>query len=377
MDVINLKFTCGIVHEGNIYASCKNYNGLYRISCSTNKAEFISYFAEEEIGAFGLHRDVFRYHDLLCFVPSKAESVHLYHLKNGEMEQIPFRTKRQKGGFVGHLVNENLWLFPEVVGRNLYKINILTKKVVVYEWEYIKSIISRKLEPDLFAVRTALQDGYIFLPIAGTNLMLKLDCDSGEFVCHELALKKLWGCYTGSRGIWILADNGSSVYLWDFKTDKLEFIQKSSQDGSDGKIWNWIVEYKEKVYLIPRFGNAIELLEQNKIIKLLEIDTKAWEVAMRETPFFNPIITEKGVCLLPFASKVLVTIEDKNVLVEDGMALEEGVHPFYDYLTAACKEPGKEGERLGLDTFIRGVLQNNVQEREKINYGANIWEYLK
>lgn len=358
MNSINLRFTCGIVREGSIYASCRNFNGLYKISLLTKKVDFLSYFEGEEISAVDLHRDVFLYHTLLCFVPSKAESIHIYDLEKGKMDKINFRAKQDKGGFVGHLVDEILWLIPVSVGENLYRVNILTKEVMECLWDDVLAPMSIDMQSSFFVTRTTLQKKKIFLPVVATNTVLELDVDTGDVAAHELALKKLWGCYPGENGLWILADNGSSIYLWNYEKNELKLVVQNRQGDNNKRIWNWVVEHKGNVYVVPQWGRKLCMIEGDSLIDLIEIDEAAWQISSDGAPFFLPIIDGDSFILLPYGSKILLTIKDKEVLAEEGMVLTEDMSSFSDYLLVSCRNPGKEGERLDLETFISGVVQS-------------------
>lgn len=377
MNGLNLKFSCGIQNGDYIYASCRNFNGLYKISVSTKVVEFQEFFCGEGINMEELHRGVIRYKDQIYFYGS-AKCIHVYNLMSQKMHTIEFRTSKNDGGVIGHLVGNCLWLFPEVKNRSYYKIDLLTENVTVFDWETIPSCFSEEYEGNLFSIRTTVFKEQIILPVFQTNIILVYDVKTESFAKYELPLKNLLGCFRGERNLWLLADDGNSVYSWDCTRGNNKATLITSTGKGDGiRRWNWLVEVQDCAYLLPAYGENISVLNGSQITTALYIDRKKNGIEKAEQLCYEPVIVGTQLWVLPCAYSKIIILENGDVKSTDELILKIPDDVQKQYLQCVYCEVAREGKRIYFPQFVQGVSKRNGNLSTSQNCCDRIWEKLR
>lgn len=352
-----LKFMCGAKVGEFIYASCMQFNGLAKINSITGDCKILGKFPNEPLCGEYLHKMAFVVDSNIYFIPHLAKNICRYDVQNGKFNNIEIQRENYKGGYIAEKILNKIYMISESAGGNIVEYDTATnmQRVIISSVELIaetKDYISENL---IFFRACSLKD-HLFLPIRNSNIILEIDIKNKSILCHKLKIKKIWGCFKGNKGIWILNCDVNKVYLWNIDKDIIEFKIDMKYTRTERNL-NWIVELKKGIYAIPAWGNNISKLKQGKFVSLCQIERDS---KIERQKFYTPIIDNEVMYLLSMDENQLVIINDEivrmisiNPIYKDTILYKKIIK---SYINSSDNNCFIENEKLELHQFIDGVI---------------------
>lgn len=358
MSLNKLKFMCGIKKDNYIFASSLFFNGLFKIDCMNGSTEYLGKFPNELLDQAYMHRNAFLIKDCIFFVPYKAKNIHVYNIVKRKFEEIKMNCNGYRNGYIGEVIDNEIYLIPEMAGDGIWKLDPETKELSNIVTKEILSELVQKEEGFIF-LRICEMNHNLLLPVKGTNRVLELVASTGKIISHELPIPNIWGGFNGKFGIWLLADGGNIIYYWDNKKNTVEEILYDSQKGmlSKDKL-NWIVETSNQVYAFPVRGENLLILKGNKFETFEKVELCSARLQM----FYNPIKENECIYLLPMGGKELLKICDFEVDHINIQGLNSNSKLYRSVLQAYMEnsriENLFENEKVDLKQYIDGVINS-------------------
>lgn len=352
-----LRFMCGALYKDFILASCLEFNGLYKIYYETGENEYLGSFPNETLVSKNLHRNAFIVNDLVYFIPYKAINIQVYNISRRSFYEITVERNGYKGGYIGIQSNEDIYLVPESKGGSVLKLDTKTDniKIMVTADTLLTLINSDKVSSKLF-LRICLQNDRLWLPLYKTNIILELIVTSGRIIKHNLNIENIFGCFNGKNGIWILGNNGNSIYKWNLQSCSVIKMDYDCNCMRKKRCFNWIIDIGSNVYVLPAWGESILILKNNEFVEF-ECVEKTNTIYQK---FFASICSDGDIFLLPMGIEYMLKIEG-NEIREIELQKINSESKLYDEILHTCvnetfEEPLNENTILSLYQFIAGLI---------------------
>lgn len=177
---IKTHFMTGKAYNGYVYASCFEYNGLYKINICTGEVYFVGVFPEEKTMRRSLYRDSILVDGKIFFMPDSAEKISVYDIDNDCFETISIPGERIGWcGYNGIEYEKKIILIPIT----------LSKEVLVYDTKtstFLKNECPSKIIDYLKknsggnVYRIGRFKSYVTIPISGENRYYVYDLKTGR-----------------------------------------------------------------------------------------------------------------------------------------------------------------------------------------------------
>lgn len=356
MSFDNLKFMCGAKYKEYIFASCFQFNGLFKINCETGEREFVGSFPQESLACENLHRNAFVIDQNVIFVPYKAKNIHIYDIGKNEFYVIELNRGNYVNGYIGEKIDENIYLIPEMAGGDIIEFDYGKKRAeVVISWKEFEHSLETKIKSGVAFYRICAIDKSLFLPLCNTNFIFEICISTKKLFVHVLKSVNVWGCFKGQKDIWVLANKGNEIYSWNKEKNMIKKINCEILDPVNKRNINWIVDIGECVYALPAWGKFIWEVKNDQLVKLESFETRP---IVLQT-FYEPIEEEKILYLLPLGENNLLKIQDKCIKQIEIQRLDEKSKLYGDIIEAnrdtAQNEIWIENIKFSLEQYV-GLL---------------------
>lgn len=349
------KFNCGAIIDNKIYASSKNYNGLFVINTHTYSVRYIDHFPEEGLIDKEIHRNALVYNNLIIFVPTKSANVHVFDSETESFHVIRIVRNNYRGAYVGEIYKNFLFLFPEICGGDIIVLNLNSEmEEHRISWNSFVEHVGKDM--GMLFVRIARKDNCIFLPINDTNVILEFNCDSFAIKSRCIDEEHIWGCFTGNNIIWLLSENGSEISCWNHVNNLVKKYNFSQEKVDNNRAFNWIVQTGNIAYVFPALGKNIMYID-NDVIKKIDCSLNS---TIQSFKFYEPIISGNSIYCLPYGLNDLFILNDKHECSTVDLGSISNNSELYYELFEAYKEINgleilAEGDIFSFNQFIQGI----------------------
>lgn len=394
-----LQFVCGVIVNDTLWVSAERHNGLYKVNLSTNKAELVCRFTEEDLLRYELYQKMIHYGNKLILIPWRAKSIAIYDMVNGDMEYITPDYDAIYGlpKFSEAFVHENyVYMFPAVT-PNIVRLDLDTKEIS-YLPECCKDLAQPNKKITIFS-GGEYSNEHIWIATTQTNCLVEFSPNDNTYKIHSIGENK-----AGFRDV-AITDDGKKMYLintdnevieWNREQDKTKIIWRDSSNTFSK--FHRIVWLKQCLWLIPRDGNGLK-----KIEVLEDGSFKAKEILPSQNDFLederftvrtNYILQDNNILECSnVRSKLHVIGCDNDTMEEKEISLNK--NDVYEmYLEPSIMQGKKYNvhseEILALELFIKGVLSEKIissveagnefkalQCNADGSCGMKIWQYVK
>ena len=305
-----------------IWCSNLNFNGLFAIDVHTWKAEYIGRFVGHETKSIGLHNIVRRCEDFLIFFSLYSGSIDTYNF-SGDFSSCRLNTwlkkthKKIYPGVAGiYQWGELIYVFPQFQGMSIIKYS--PKHGTVVDETELKGDHRSVDKNERLAFHTIGLEGYVFIPIFGTNTVIKYDMenDTEEKLMLE-GVKQITGTIdTDGVSIWICVDN--SIMRFDSAMRKVLGTYPMIPCGKG--FYARFVFHENMVYVLPDRLGAIEVIDmsQNRVWSV-PVDTNGlqlWYGAISQWRHIeNCICLEKEFMINPIGLKCALMVNFETLAV--------------------------------------------------------------
>jgi hypothetical protein len=209
---------------GSLWASCVEYNALFRIDKGTLETEYMGSFPGEDLNKRFLYLNVCEANGKLYFAPFHASEIGVYDLASGEFSKIPFkgcyRTDKEYGG--------SLFIMPIPAGSGIFFIPFLYPSIIYYDFAENKLIfiddwveICARNEVSAYFSFGKVDGGKLILLFCHCNDILELDIEKKTSKIYPA--RPVEGVYKYANMIkidnhwWFLRSNGDVDITEDFR----------------------------------------------------------------------------------------------------------------------------------------------------------------
>lgn len=184
MDELNTHFMAGQIYKGFLYASCYEYNGLFKMNIETGETFFLGIFPGESIIQRALYRDAVLVENTIVFIPDSAEKMVLYEIEKNQFEVVALPIERD--GWCAYNAVENnmkIYLIPIELDKEILVYDMVSKKFVINDFtEKIHAILIEKKNAKAYKIGSIGKT--LWIPVIGTAICLCLDLETGKVVSH-------------------------------------------------------------------------------------------------------------------------------------------------------------------------------------------------
>ena len=114
MSIFDAQFTCGVRVKGCIYASCRNFNGLIKISLDNMQSEVMGIFPDEDKYKKSLHSNAIKEKNLVYFFPATSKHLHILDTNTMCISSIKLCDSKYEGEYYGKKIGKKIFLIPKI-----------------------------------------------------------------------------------------------------------------------------------------------------------------------------------------------------------------------------------------------------------------------
>lgn len=257
-----LSFMAYAIHDNRLWCSNLNFNGLYTIDLDDGKVDFIGRFIGYDEKKVGLHRLVKEYSNKLIFFPNYSTSIDIYDF-SGQFSKCDISSweinKRNRFTCAAGVYywKDYFYVFPRFSGMNLIKYCPVQNKICEEIELHLPNQLCNQNESQM--VYNCVQvNNDIYLPIFGTNYIIKYDLESRDEQTIVLPSNdKIAGRmdYDGNT-FWLNCYGKINRYDKNFK-EQMSFYPYNQKDYGIVTRFGY---YKDLVFAIPAYLGAIQII---------------------------------------------------------------------------------------------------------------------
>lgn len=170
------------VDDSCFWFVCWNYNALYKVNNSMNKAEFVLSFEDEEMDEERLFSKIINSGNTLFFIPLRSKALYSYNKETGEMRRYIIEEEYlgKIDGYSGwnfysaHLYRNRIYMLP-YQRKNLLIFNIETETFEYIDMQYDAYMQNKCNYGGRFIFQSVLVEDKIYAPLAGNSSVVCFD----------------------------------------------------------------------------------------------------------------------------------------------------------------------------------------------------------
>lgn len=267
----NLEFQAFVqVNEDTAYASCIDFNGLFKVNLKTDELEFVDIFPDEELNKTTIHCSAIYHKGSVYFVPAYGNSLHIYNIEKNEIISIKLPAIEQKNvlykaryKFIdGRIIDNIFWLIPSTYS-GILKINISEYSVMVID-DWIPG------EGFFFRKTNIFKENELYIACRDNGFILKFNFQSekGEIFRVKNACGFISAIEVDDK-IVFAPTKDEDIVIWNTTNNVIKEIGGFSEKFVQGEIaFSKIIKKDNHLIFLPNMANMpVELdIETEKII---------------------------------------------------------------------------------------------------------------
>ena len=224
---------------------------------------------------------------------------------------------------------------------------------VEYDNEFTKEFIGYYKNNGICIARCQLVDNCIEFALYGTSCFVQYNLITRQIAVTNVLVDNLCLSYKKKNGsVVFLTNDTSQVYVKEKDGTVANYLMNENEKGN--RYYNGVAEYNGTTYIFPAFSNRFLFLKAKDSYKTFSMKIADDEVLNPLLPkFYGAVLTDFGICLLPFHSKHLYIVADESV---SKVAIEE------DYSIEKMHVDDirlfDENKLFGLNTYIKALTNS-------------------
>lgn len=384
--------TLGAEIDGtNIWMTSINDNNLYVIDMITQKIRWQACFQREKCTLKNLYIGSVKNEQYFYFIPCMAQRIGVFSKKNMQVSYIDL-PERKKNEYTPVLNNEYLWLFPIFFGKEMYRIDLNTRKVMILESAYKRDLMSFRNfgKIPLFGEAKKFQNK-IYQPcfVASVISIYDIENDCFDYVEVPMKEKGLVAITPIEKVCWILPKEQGKLVKWDMENNcfyELIYMENMSSVSQELQFCDIVYE-NENIWLVPNAARVCIKIELSEgIVK----EIMCWKTEDEQALYDRYKLYNGKIYLFPYKAKNICAIDmetDEVVwlstyfdseIMKNNTGVEDDIRRYiYNGRTCSLKqfiELVRKGDDINREkrrnSFCKGI--ENINE----NAGEKIWHYL-
>jgi len=268
-----LKFE-NLYDDGDVFwFTSYDFNALFKMNKDTWKAEYMGMFPDEDELGLRLYADIIEHDNKLYFTPMGAREIGVYDKLRKEFSKISFDNLqirflegcRSWSFYSAHLVEECIYFMP-LERTAVLKYDIRNDKIsAVHKWVSVITDVYN-LTAERLVFKSLLKGHCIYAPIAGCNLVEKINLATGEAKVYEVGRKDstYFDICTFYDNYIIAPLSGEEIIIWSDIGSTINTINLDKDKSGIYQIFS-LLNYQDSVYVFPyQYGEFLKIINKKE-----------------------------------------------------------------------------------------------------------------
>ena len=368
-----MTYSAGYRTQDYIYFSCNIFNALFRYELKTGKTEHLGIFEDEPLLAMGLHQKAFGWNEKIVFAPASANALCIFDPADNSVEYVKLPGTEGETGIDAVLFDDKVWIFYVSKKCPIYVVDLKTRS-----YEKLESItkklanVIRPGKKTAFYTRCAVEGGYIYSAVWGTDTVLKADLKSGSFELIQIPVKgiQLSGVAYSDENLYLTALSDWNVYRFNLQSKRTDAYTYQGCKSERQVLYPLIIAFNKHIIAFPTERDDILTID-DAAMKLKPFcgipegyDSIVSDGRCYWKRFYSYSIEDDKLTILPYSSKMRLTISGSDhTCGRTEMVFEES---FIDDLFERIYKPGyietekkkpvvRENPLYSFEDFIKNI----------------------
>lgn len=354
--MINVRIGDGTICDGFLWFSNTESNGLYRTNLTSKITEFVDYFPDREPGAYFMHKRCFSYGKRLVFVPSYARNISIYDVKKKEFHTIGFDNDIDGEAVLDAVqIEEKIYIFPRNAVCKPIRIDV--DNLEIQRMDGLDVQIDKYVEhdnPEKF-YRTCENDGNIFFPLLGTDVIARWNPQNGDFEAFHTGQQRIINLLVKDEKCFFTVREEYGLGIYDFKTGEIGRIECNRINDSGKSMYGHLIYAQGMIMAAPSFGAYVHGFKDGKVALEYCFD----ESIRKQYKFFKCIDTGNEIWFLPIGIEDMYIMRANGKVERAPMIFGEKTKEYVmlEYMKDRFNQNliAHESDRVGLKEFLSFV----------------------
>lgn len=282
------------VDENTAYASCSEFNALFKVDVKTGDCTYISLFPEEHINKKRLFIKALSVNGKIYFIPASASAIYVFCPTTNTFERfkieenIEDKSYNAKAKFADAFVRGNMIYILPATYPAIIKLEC-GKNTLEYIVENMPTC------DYLFRPGTAQMGQKLFVPNTKDNLVLEFDMETDEIQLHHVGKNNhgSWSIVSDKNSLWLIPKAHGAVVKWDYFSGNI-FEYEQYPEGYRESDFSFTKAYKsgDYIYALPAQSNiflridSAGSMERNEFLSLAPEEVVMYMPSLGEYEYF-------------------------------------------------------------------------------------------
>ena len=271
------------IDDKTAYASCSDFNALFKIDLLSGDCTYIDTFSQEKLGGKRLYANGVLNKNKIYFIPTRASAISVYDLETNLIEYIAIKEEFENREYntnckfseafvYGDYIYILPWTYPAVV-----RLNCLDN-TLAYMTENLPT------NNYVFRLGSAQVGNKIYMPNTTDNLVLEIDLENETITQHHIGNQNngSWSVVLDGDCLWLIPKMQGAFVKWDYVNDIVYEYNKYPKEYKESdfcftkgyKIGEYICVLPAKANLFLKLNTQGEIIEDNRF--LLKPNDTVW-----------------------------------------------------------------------------------------------------
>lgn len=268
------------------YASCSEFNALFKVDLKTGDCTYISLFPEEHVNKRRLFIKAIYVNEKIYFIPASASAIYVFCPTANAFERIEIEENIDDKSY-----NANAKFADAFICENTIYILPATYPAIIKldcKKNTLEYIVENMPTCDyLFRPGAAQMGNKLFVPNTKDNLVLEFDMEIDEIQLHHVGKNNhgSWSIVRDENLLWLIPKVHGAVVKWDYFSGEIQEYEQYPEGYRESN-FSFTKGYKsgDYIYVLPAQSNVF-----------LRIDS----VGSMERSEFLPLAPEEVVTYMP------------------------------------------------------------------------------
>jgi len=282
------------IDENTAYASCSEFNALFKVDLKTGDCTYISLFPEEHINKRRLFVKALYVNRKIYFIPASASAIYVFCPMTNTFERIEIEEKiddksyNTKAKFADAFVRGNMIYILPATYPAFIKLEC-GKNTLEYIVENMPTC------DYLFRPGTAQMSNKLFLPNTKDNLVLEFDMETDEIRLHHVGKNNhgSWSVVSDKNSLWLIPKVHGAVVKWDYFSGNISEYEQYPEGYRESEFC-FTKGYKsgDYIYALPAQSNVFLKIdsegnmERNEFLSLAPEEVVMYMSSLGELELF-------------------------------------------------------------------------------------------
>lgn len=374
------------VDDCTAYASCSEFNSLFKVDLKTGHCTYISLFLEEHINKKRLFIKALYVNEKIYFIPASASAVYVYSPKTNTFKRIEIEENIGDKSYNVNAKFADAFLYE----GNIYILPATYPAIVKLDYgkntlEYI--VENMPTDDYLFRPGAEQVGNKLWVPNTKDNLVLEFDMETDEIQLHHVGKNNngSWSIVSNKNNLWLIPKKHGALVRWNYPSGEVGEYEQYPE-GYKESDFCFTKGYKSGAYIyaIPAQANVFLKvdstgnMERNEFLSLAPKDVVMYMTSLGTYEYF--FTGDKA--NTPSSRKFYRVNRRDNVVENWSFGFKHGRETYArDYITKRANLQGgkfkcKETDLCNFESFLRVLVKNQLEDCVVDAAGGSIGENI-